>query len=198
MRKILALCFASSLLVALSACSAGSSSSNQTVSAQTTYSTSSATGTYSIEYMCTYCDTTGTGNSYDSGVGTLQLNGSGAITGGTLNIYNSYATTPCVYSVTGTYSIQSTTLGTASLSLSATTKVARLARAGTRFSCCRSAVQQFISLAQMDFHASWHLDAIKPISVQRCRRVTFTPRSAPSTPSHSASHPQDHPPASPQ
>ncbi len=126
MKKLLLICITSPLLLALSACSAGTAAGtgsgiNQPVLAQTTYSSASLSGTYSIEYMCTYCDTTGTGNSYDAGVGTLQLNGSGAINGGTLNIYNSYATKPCVYSVTGTYSIQSTALGTASLSLSSST-----------------------------------------------------------------------------
>ncbi len=123
MRKLLLLCASTALLLAINACSAGTNSGTSTgiVSAQTTYSNSSLSGTYSIEYLCTYCDTTGTGNGYNDGVGTLQLNGSGGITGGTLNVYNSYATKPCVYTATGTYAIQSTALGTASLSLTSST-----------------------------------------------------------------------------
>jgi hypothetical protein len=63
-----------------------------------------------------------------TGVGTIQLNGSGTITGGTLNLYiinpalySPNTPVPCPFSVTGTYSVQSTALGTATLKLSSST-----------------------------------------------------------------------------
>ena len=125
MRKILLLCFASLLIVALNACSAGSASSNQTVSAQTTYSNSSLSGTYSASFVSAYSSTneivTGD-NPFYTGTGTIQLSGTGSITGGTLQIYTSGSTTPCVFSASGTYSLQSTALGTATLILNSSTK----------------------------------------------------------------------------
>ena len=129
MRKLLLFCTSTSLLLALSACSGGVSSGTGTstgiVSAQTTYSNSSLSGTYSITLTNTWNQKNGVvsggnnGYSY-SGVGTIQLNGSGAITGGTLDLYingapltSPNAPVPCPFSVTGTYNVQSTALGTA-------------------------------------------------------------------------------------
>jgi hypothetical protein len=134
MKKLFLLCVASTLLVALNACSAGSASSNQTVSAQTTYSNSSLSGTYSVTLVDVYMlqqevvvpadNGNNTAEGY-TGVGTIQLNGSGTITGGTLNLYiinpslySPNTPVPCPFSVTGTYSVQSTALGTATLNLS--------------------------------------------------------------------------------
>lgn len=133
MKKLFLLCIASSLLVALGACSAGSASSNQTVSAQTTYSNASLSGTYSVTLVNTFGEEgevyLGNGTVGYTGVGTIQLNGAGAITGGTLNLYISgdpapppaNAPAPCPFSVTGTYSVQSTALGIATLNLSSST-----------------------------------------------------------------------------
>ncbi len=127
MKKLLLLCITSPLLLTLSACSAGSASGgNQTVSAQTTYSNASLSGTYSVVWTNVGSQEAGNLNAFYSGVGTLQLSGTGTITGGTLSFYTEAnrvptSAVPCVYSVTGTYSIQSTALGTASLSLNSST-----------------------------------------------------------------------------
>ena len=136
MKKLLLICITSPLLLALNACSAGTAAStasgiNQPVLAQTTYSTASLNGTYSVQLICTYCQNVagavgmkaGYGGQ-DAGTGTIQLDGAGGITAGTLNIYVSASptfSTPCVENVTGTYSIQSTALGTASLNLTSST-----------------------------------------------------------------------------
>jgi hypothetical protein len=133
MKKLFLLCVASTLLVALNACSAGSASSNQTVSAQTTHSNSSLSGTYSVTLINAYSPqpevVPGGNNNFDyTGVGTIQLNGSGSITGGTLNLYiagasgnSAGAPVPCPFAATGTYSVQSTASGTATLNLSSST-----------------------------------------------------------------------------
>ena len=127
MKKLLLLCITSPLLLTLSACSAGSASGgNQTVLAQTTYSNASLSGTYSVVWTNVGSPEAGNLNAFYSGVGTLQLSGTGNITSGTVSFYReagaiSTSAVPCVYSVTGTYSIQSTALGTASLSLSSST-----------------------------------------------------------------------------
>ena len=125
MRYLSFFCISASLLMILTACSSGSSpitsgtSGLQPVLAQTTYSNSSLSGTYSVSLVSLY---TLSGSAYYSGIGTVQLNGTGSITGGTINTYFSGSTTPCVNTVTGTYSIQSTALGTASLNSSSSTK----------------------------------------------------------------------------
>jgi hypothetical protein len=122
MRTRILLCATSTALLLLSACSGSSSSSNsQTVMAQSSYSTSSLSGTYSVVWTNVASFEKGNLNDFYTGVGTLQLNGSGSITAGTLSLYIEASTTPCVYSVTGTYSLQSTALGTASLNLSSST-----------------------------------------------------------------------------
>lgn len=131
MKKLLLICITSPILLALSACSAGTAAGtgsgiNQPVLAQTTYSNASLSGTYSVVWTNVGSQEAGNLNAFYSGVGTLQLSGTGNITGGTLSFYteaNAVPTSvvPCVYSVTGTYNIQSTTLGIASLSLSSST-----------------------------------------------------------------------------
>jgi hypothetical protein len=134
MRKLLLFCPSTLLLLALSACSGGTNTGTGTstgiVSAQTTYSNSSLSGTYSVTLVNTFGEEgevyQGNGTVGYTGVGTIQLNGAGAITGGTLNLYISgdpapppaSAPAPCPFSVTGTYSVQSTALGTATLNLS--------------------------------------------------------------------------------
>jgi hypothetical protein len=121
-KKLVLLFVASTLLVALNACSAGSASSNQTVSAQTTYSNSSLSGTYSVSLWNFSSNVQGLAPYY-SAVGTIQLNGSGNITGGTITEHNDQNPPfPCAYNLTGTYSIQSTALGTATLNLTSSTK----------------------------------------------------------------------------
>jgi hypothetical protein len=116
------LALASSLFV-LNGCSSGNNPMvMQTVMAQTGYSNASLTGTYSVVWTSIGSPATTDIQGFYGGVGTLALNGTGGITGGTLNFYPENTTGQCVYSATGTYSLQSTALGTANLSLSSTTK----------------------------------------------------------------------------
>ncbi len=120
MKKLL-LCASASLLTFLSACSGSgnSTTSMQTVSAQSSYSTSSLSGTYSMSwYISEFTGGTIIAQFYTA-TGTMQLNGSGSITGGTIT--ENAAAITCPYSVTGTYSLQSTATGTATLSLSSST-----------------------------------------------------------------------------
>ena len=119
MRKLILILISASMLLPLSSCSSGSSSSTQTVLAQTAYSNASLSGTYSVQLVSPFSTA---GLAFYSGIGTVQLNGAGSITGGTINIYFSGSTVPCAYSATGTYGVQNTALGTASLNLSSSTK----------------------------------------------------------------------------
>lgn len=123
MKKLLLILISASLLLPLSSCSSGSSSSTQTVFAQTAYSNASLNGTYSISFSCENCQFLTSGVSYgEFAIGTIQLNGAGGITGGTLSASAGTVSAPtCVENVSGTYSLQSTALGTATLSLSSTT-----------------------------------------------------------------------------
>ena len=123
MRNLLLICVTSPLFLVLNACSSGSSSSSssQTVMAQSSYSTSSLSGTYSVVWTNVASSEKGNLNAFYTGVGSLQLNGSGTVTAGTLSFYTLGSTAPCVYSATGTYSLQSTALGSATLNLSSST-----------------------------------------------------------------------------
>lgn len=124
MRKLLLVCVLTSFTLALSACSGGANSgtgaSTGIVSAQTAYSNSSVSGTYSMSWWNFFANNQG--STYYSAVGTIQFNGDGNITGGTITEYTPNTPYPCVNSVTGTYSIQSTAIGTATLNLSSSTK----------------------------------------------------------------------------
>ena len=107
-------------LLPLTACSSGSSPMTvPPVLAQTTYSNASLSGTYSVSLVSPFVPS---GLPFFSGIGTIQLNGAGVVSGGTTNIYFSASTAPCVYGATGTYSVQNTALGTATLNLTSTTK----------------------------------------------------------------------------
>jgi hypothetical protein len=122
MRKLVQIIGFASLLLSLVSCSSGSSSGIQTVQAQSGYSNASLTGTYSVSFMCQGCQISA-GNTLNQSfaIGTIQLNGAGGITGGTLSVMPGFSlASTCVESVSGTYSLQSTALGVASLSLSST------------------------------------------------------------------------------
>lgn len=139
MKKLLLLCVASSLFATLTACSSTSTSTSSTgttnpvVQAQTTYSNASINGTYSVTLINAYSPqsevVSGPNSNYEyTGVGTIQLNGSGIITGGTINLYISGAfvnslgaPVPCPFAIAGTYNVQSTAAGTATLNLSSST-----------------------------------------------------------------------------
>jgi hypothetical protein len=116
-KKVFLIAALASWLISLISCSSGNPM--QTVMAQTGYTNASLNGTYSLSLVGPF---TTASVSFFSGIGTIQLNGTGGVTGGTLNIYFSATTTPCVYGAAGTYSIQSTALGTATLNLTSSTK----------------------------------------------------------------------------
>lgn len=129
MKRLFQACATSLLVIALSSCSAGGGSNSNagngggTVFAQSGYSNGSLIGTYSVSLTSVWAPSSG----FFSGIGTLQFNGAGAITSGTLNLYgNSYSSsTPqpslCIYSATGTYTLQTSALGNATVNLTSTT-----------------------------------------------------------------------------
>jgi hypothetical protein len=109
-----------SSLVPLTSCSSGTSPmAPPPVLAQTGYTNASLSGTYSVSLVSPFVPS---GLPFFSGIGSIQLDGAGTVTGGTINIYFASATAPCVYSATGTYSVLSTALGTATLNLTSSTK----------------------------------------------------------------------------
>jgi hypothetical protein len=124
LRNTLLLC-GSCLLLALTACSSGTGTGSTSiippVMAQTAYSNASLNGTYSMSWWSFFGGNDPNNGGYYSAVGTLQFNGSGTITGGTITLSNPGNFT-CVESVSGTYSLQSTALGTATINLASTTK----------------------------------------------------------------------------
>jgi hypothetical protein len=93
------------------------------VLAQSGYSNSSLSGTYGVSVSG--ADNSiffSQGRDY-SGVGTIQFDGDGKISGGTLTlitVLSSTTSTSCPFTLTGTYSIQSTGLGTATVNFSST------------------------------------------------------------------------------
>lgn len=130
MRKLL-LSIALPMALLAASCSSGSGNNSsssggggiQPVSAQTTYSTSSLSGTYSVSWWSFSGNAQGGNASYYSAIGTIQFNGAGNISGGTITEYvEGNAPYPCAFTVAGTYAIQSTALGTATLNLSSSTK----------------------------------------------------------------------------
>ena len=85
----------------------GGSTKASSILADQSYSTSTLNGIYSV---MTFNDPN------HGGIGTIQLDGKGNLTGTvTQNGPNASYSVECQYSVKGTYSIQSTGLGTASL-----------------------------------------------------------------------------------
>jgi hypothetical protein len=121
-KKMLLIAALAPSLMVLGGCSGGSSPSIQTVQAQAGYTNASLSGTYSASLVSPFTTVNSGVVPFYSGIGTIQFNGIGSVTGGTFNIYSSYATAPCVYAATGTYSIPSTALGTATLNLTSSTK----------------------------------------------------------------------------
>ncbi len=83
------------------------------VSAQQTYSNASLSGTYS------FSETGVTGAEPHDGSGTLQFDGNGNVTGTITDYY--IGSTPCQFSIVGTYSVSSSASGTASLTTTTTT-----------------------------------------------------------------------------
>ena len=133
-RVSLIFALASSLLV-LNSCSAGGPSSPGTVFAQQGYSTASVAGTYSITFYSSGGNLLfqqGSSIPY-AAIGDIQFSGAGSITSGTISLNG------CQYSLSGTYNIQSTALGTASLSLTPSS--------GTSSGACPTATTLPLSLA---------------------------------------------------
>ena len=117
MKKVITACLTAALLLALTACAAGPGTTIiPPVFAQTTYSNSSLSGTYSASWWVFNSNEQIV--SYYGALGVLKFDGAGNITSGTISIYNiTDPTFPCKFNVTGTYSIDSTASGTASLTL---------------------------------------------------------------------------------
>ena len=63
--------------------------------AQSSYTPSSLSGTYSVVWTNVASSEKGNLNDYYTGVESLQLNGSGTVTTGTLSFYILGSTTPC-------------------------------------------------------------------------------------------------------
>ena len=97
------------LICLLIGCDAGGTSP---VLAQTSYSNASLNGTYSISFSTGGRDLIAPGGAEPTygAVGTLQFNGDGTVSGGTITAYS--GTSSCVVSLSGTYDIKSTGLGT--------------------------------------------------------------------------------------
>jgi len=114
--KFLAVPVATLCLAFLTSCgsSGGSSSVIPPVSAQSTYSAASISGTYSIVLN-------GFGENSAS-LGTVKADGGGNFTSGSLTQYGNTAnpTAVCTETFTGTYSIQSNASGTATINLTTT------------------------------------------------------------------------------
>ncbi len=82
------------------------------VSAGQIYSNASLTGTYSVN------ETGSTGSQFHDGSGTLHFDGNGNLTGALTEYY--VGSTPCQFSIVGTYSLASSASGTSSLTTSST------------------------------------------------------------------------------
>lgn len=127
MKNVITSCLTAALLLALTACATGISSTSSSSSAggsgttiippvfaQTTYSNSSLSGTYSASWWMFNSPAI---TSYYSALGVLKFDGAGNITSGTITVDNTDPISPCKFDATGTYSIDSTAAGTASLTL---------------------------------------------------------------------------------
>lgn len=119
-----ALCFPLVLVACGGTHSSSTSTSNPItnpppVSAQTTYSNSALSGTYSISIIAV------NSNGGGDGLGTAQFDGNGNITAVSLTSFSQLGVpTPCQFTGTGTYSVNSNASGTASISISTTGSVA--------------------------------------------------------------------------
>lgn len=113
--KFVAASAAALCLALLTSCgsSGGSSSIIPPVSAQSTYSNASVSGTYSIVLN---------GYSGSPSLGTVKADGNGNFTSGSLTQYgsNNNPTAVCIETFTGTYSIQSNASGIATINLTTT------------------------------------------------------------------------------
>ncbi len=97
-------------LTALAGCS-NSSREMSTVQAQQAYSNSAVSGTYAFTYFGYNLQNSGDAS---SAAGTVQFDGSGNISGGSLSAQVGGGQV-CQYAVKGTYSVQSSGSGTATL-----------------------------------------------------------------------------------
>lgn len=97
--------------------SGGSSSVIPPVQAQASYSNASLSGTYALSLVSTNSPNSlfaGGGSGPFTAIGTIQFNGSGSLTGSITGYSQSNS---CPVSLAGTYSVQSTGLGTASFTV---------------------------------------------------------------------------------
>ncbi len=106
-------------LVALAGCLSGCSNTPSTVLAQSGYSTASLSGSYAFELVAAY-DKNTPGLTYEQ-IGTITLDGSGNVTGGNSTAYFSGTSSTCAFTLSGTYSVQTSGAGKASLTSSPAT-----------------------------------------------------------------------------
>lgn len=104
---------------ALVACGGSSSPVNVVnpppVNAQSAFSNASLSGTYALSFIGASVANGGIAE-IDNGIGSLQLDGSGHISGGSATSYGSAGT--CAYTLSGSYSVQQSGQGAATLTLS--------------------------------------------------------------------------------
>lgn len=110
--KLVCLCIFGSL-IAVAGCSSGSSAPT-TVHAQSGYSAASLSGTYAFELVQPFDKG---GGPFSAEIGTIGFDGSGNVNGGSLTIYFANSTQTCSYTLSGTYTVQTSGAGTAALTL---------------------------------------------------------------------------------
>jgi hypothetical protein len=110
MPRLLVVLALASQFCLLAGCNGGVTNS---VFAQSSYSAASLSGTYAISFNSTggpdFIAPDGSSPTYGA-VGTLQFDGTGKVSGG--EVTTLYGSSSCAISLTGTYTIQSTGLGT--------------------------------------------------------------------------------------
>lgn len=111
MKKALISSILVSASIFLSGCAGGSSdqstnSSIPPVFAQQSYSNSTLSGTYAASFLW---------DQSAGAIGTIQFDGNGNISGGSINLGNGGSGNVCTFTLTGKYSVQSTGLGSATL-----------------------------------------------------------------------------------
>lgn len=127
MRRIALVLLCPVAIFAVAGCSSGSNSSSNPitnpppVSGQTTYSNSALSGTYSISTGIPPGTNTGSGTTVIPIAGTMQFDGNGNITGGSIQYPVPGLTGQTrQYSMKGTYSVSSSASGTATLAFTFT------------------------------------------------------------------------------
>ncbi len=122
MRSSIRLSLALSLSAVVLVGAIGCANSPSAVLAQSNspYSNASLAGNYAVNFTEAYgYSSGGGGNTYGTDIGTISFDGNGNISGGTINRLFPFALATCTATPTGTYSINSSGAGSASLTFSA-------------------------------------------------------------------------------